>query len=272
MRNVARFLAIAPVCVALALFGPQIAAHALLSLGFASAAACFFDDPDWRAAALSSAGRWDAAGEIYARDEARAYNLGTALAHAGRFDDALAAFERALAAHPDDEDAAFNKALLEAALQKPPSSASGGVNGVRANSAASKAGGARERPVSEGQNSGSGDGLAAGRNTESGGEAGGGAAKQGAGEEGAHFSRAIASGAAGASGGEGRSGDQTNVTELLRERERRMGRRLEAGRVHPSLEWLQTLPDDPGRFLKLKILAEKMRRLHDAGGPMLEDD
>lgn len=272
MRNVARFLAVAPLCAALVAFGPQLAAHALLSLGFASPAARLFDDPDWKGAALYSAGRWNEAANIFASDASRAYNLGNALAHAGRYDEALTAFERALAANPDDEDAAYNKALLEAALQRTPTSASGGVDGVRANSAASKAGGARERPVSEGQNSGSGDGLAAGRNTDSAGDAGGGAAKQGAGDEGANFSRAIASGAAGASGGEGRTGDQTNVTELLRERERRMGRRLEAGHVHPSLEWLQTLPDDPGRFLKLKIRAEKMRRLHEAGGPIAEDD
>lgn len=272
MRRSLLLLAIAPVCAALALFGQQIAAHALLSLGFASTSARFFDDPDWKGAALYAAGRWNEAAESFERDAASAYNLGIALARAGRYEEAIAAFDRALAANANDEDAAFNKALLEEALRRAPAPASGGVNGVLANSPATKAGGARERPTSEGETAGLGEGLAAGLETQSGGGAGGAAPKEGKANEAANFSRVVAAGAAADADGAGRSGDHTNVAELLRERERRMARRMQVGGVHPSLEWLHALPDDPGRFLKLRILAEKMRRLRAAGGPLREDD
>jgi len=274
MTRLAYVLAIAPICAALVLFGPQVAAHALLSLGFASTAARVFDDPAWKGAAHYAAGRWNEAAEAFAADAASAYNLGDALARAGRYEEAIAAFDRALAANADDEDAAFNKALLEAALQGEHKTASGGA--IAANSRAVKAGGSRDRPQTDDRTGGSGDSLASGRESasEAGATSGGKAAKAGKGDgESSADSRAAAAGAAAASDGAGRSGDlNALVGELLRERESRVRRRLQAGAVHPSLEWLQTLPDDPGRFLKLRILAEKARRLQAGGGPVPEDD
>lgn len=275
MRRAALALVIAPVCVALVLFGPQIAAHALLSLGLPSSAARLFGDPAWKGAALYADGRWNDAADAFAQDWASAYNLGNALARAGRYEEAIAAFDRALAVNADDVDAAFNKSLLEAALKGDPAPVAGGVNGVVANSPATKTGGSRDRPPSFGETGGSGAGLAAGRETESGGGDGGAASKDGRAEgETMRFRRATATGAAGAADGDGRTGAdlQTSMAELLRERNNRMRRRLTEGGVHPSLEWLQALPDDPGRFLKLRILAEKMRRLKANGGPIPEDD
>lgn len=275
MRRAAFFLAIAPGLVALVLFGPRIMGRALLSLGFASPAARVFEDPAWKGAALYAAGRWDEAAQSFARDAASAYNLGNALTQAGRYEEAIAAFDRALAVHADDDDAAFNKALVEAALRRDQKPAGDGATGVSAVSAATKTGGSRDRTPTEGQTSGIGGGLASGRETQAGSSAPGSAAKDGKGggasESEGHA--AAASGAAGASEGAGRSGDANGlVTELLRERESRMRRRLQIGSVHPSPDWLQALPDDPGRFLKLRILAEKARRLRAAGGPVPEDD
>lgn len=275
MKRLALFLAIAPLGVALVLFGPQIAGHALFALGFPSAAAHVFDDSAWRGAAFSAAGEWEKAATAFGKDPGSAYNLGHALARAGRFEEAITAFERVLAAHPDDEDAAFNKALLEAALhgeQKPPS---GGVRGVDANSPTSKAGGSRDRPLTAGHTSGTGEGLAAGRETQSEAGAGGKGAKEGkAATESTNDAHAAATGAAGAGGGgAGQSADLSPlIAELLHEREARVRRRLQIGGVHPSLEWLRTLTDDPGRFLKIRIRAEKARRLREAGGPIPEDD
>lgn len=273
MRRTAQFLAIAPALVALALFGQQMLGHALLSVGLASAAAQVFDDPAWKGAALYAAGRWNEAAKAFAVDAASAYNLGNALARAGRFAEAIAAFDRALAAHPDDEDAAFNKALLEAALQREPKPASGGAEGVFANSPGTKAGGSRDRPPTEGRTSGFGEGLASGRETQSPDGATGSAAKEGSGHGAPGDQSHAAGGAAGSSEGVGGFGDMNSlVTQLMRARENRGQRRLQAGSVHPSAEWLQALPDDPGRFLKLRILAEKARRLRAAGGPIPEDD
>lgn len=275
MKRAALILAIAPLCVALILFGPRLAAHALLSAGLASPAAALFDDPAWKGAALYAAGRWKEAAEAFAREPISAYNLGNALARDGRFEEAIAAFDRALAANANDEDAAFNKALLEAALQGSSAPAGGGVTGVIANSPATKAGGSRDRAPSEGQTGGAGAGLAAGHETEGDGGPSGSAAKDGKGDsDAANFKRVMAGGAASGSDGAGRSGadSQSNVAALLLERNNRMRRRLTEGGVHPSLEWLQALPDDPGRFLKLKIRAEKLRRLRAGGGQTAEDD
>jgi Ca-activated chloride channel family protein len=276
MRRAALCLAIASFCAALVLIGPQVAAHALLSLGFPSAAARLFDDPAWKGAALAQAGRWSEAAEAFASAPASVYNLGSALARAGRYEDAIAAFDRALAADARDEDAAFDKALLEAALHREPRTASGGGDAIAANSPATKAGGSRDRPPTGGQTGGSGDGLASGRETisKTGVNSGGKAAKEGkGGGDPTSDGRGVATGAAGASEGAGRSGGlRADVAALLQERESGVRRRLQAGAVQPSLEWLQTLPDDPGRFLKLRILAEKARRLQAAGGAIPEDD
>jgi Ca-activated chloride channel family protein len=276
MRRLALFFALAPLGVALLLFGTQFAGHALLSLGLAPAAARIFDDPAWKGAAFADAGRWEEAAAAFANDPGSAYNLGCALARAGRFGEAIAAFDRALTARPDDEDAAFNKSLLEAALQGGDKPAGGGVRGVDANSPTSKAGGSRDRPQTEGHTSGTGEGLAAGRETQSEAGAGGKGAKEGKGASATtDDTHAAATGAAGASGlgGAGKTADLSPlIAELLRERESRVRRRLQIGGVHPSLGWLRTLTDDPGRFLKIRILAEKARRLREAGGPIPEDD
>jgi Ca-activated chloride channel family protein len=234
-----------------------------------------FGDPAWKGSAFIASGRWREAATAFAGDPASAYNHGVALARTGRIEEAIAAFDRALAVHPDDEDAAFNKALLEAARQDDRKTPGGGVRGVDANSPTSKAGGSRDRPPTEGHTSGTGEGLAAGRETQSEGGAGGKGAKEGKGASAtADGNHAVATGAAGAAGGgAGQSADLSPlIAELLREREARVRRRLQIGGVHPSLEWLKTIPDDPGRFLKVRILAEKARRLREAGGPIPEDD
>jgi hypothetical protein len=51
-----------------------------------------------------------------------------------------------------------------------------------------------------------------------------------------------------------------------------MRRRQQEANIHPSVEWLETFPDDPGAFLRARIEAEKLRRLNASGGPIPEDD
>jgi len=274
MKRAAMLIFVISIVALSYLIGAPLVARALFYYGFPLAAANFLSDPVWKGATLYAAGKWNEAAESFAHDGSSNYNLGNALVRAGRYSEAIEAYERALTIDPDDVDARYNKALIEAALQKDSTAVSGRPESSISPSPAIKAGGSRDRPPTDGGPGGAGEGLASGNQTKGQSSAGGKVSKDGVhaatpGEQ----NSGISDGAAGAFGGAGRTGEvQPNFPDLLQERESRMRRRQQEANVHPSLDWLQTLPDDPGLFLKAKIIAEKARRLKDAGGPIPEDD
>ena len=83
-------------------------------------AAKLFEDPAWRAAALYRAQDYAGAAEMLNGQEGTEarYNLGNALARAGQLEQALAAYDEALAAQPDHEDARFNRDLVAKLLEQ----------------------------------------------------------------------------------------------------------------------------------------------------------
>lgn len=82
-------------------------------------AAQLFDDPAWKAAAQYRAGRYEDALKTLRNGKAPdPYNLGNALAQSGRLPEAVKAYEDALARDPGNKDAAYNKKIVEEALQK----------------------------------------------------------------------------------------------------------------------------------------------------------
>jgi len=95
-----------------------------LQSGDPAAAAATFERRDWRAAAAYEAGDFDSAlAELEqsaetpdSRDTATAYNRGNALAHLGRLDAAIAAYDQALEVDPDDADARYNRDLIQQLL------------------------------------------------------------------------------------------------------------------------------------------------------------
>ncbi len=91
-----------------------------LDAGDPARAAELFEDPAWRATASYRSENFEAAanqfGEIKSSDGY--YNLGNALARQGLLSEAIEAYDEALSLNPGDEDAAFNKKLIEDLLQQ----------------------------------------------------------------------------------------------------------------------------------------------------------
>lgn len=78
------------------------------------------DDPDWKGSALYRSGNYDTAAEQFAHSpSANAdYNRGNALARKGDLKEALNAYDAALKKNPDDQDARFNRDLVQKLLEK----------------------------------------------------------------------------------------------------------------------------------------------------------
>lgn len=82
-----------------------------------SQAAEKFENPDWKAAAQYKAGDLDKASAQF-QQAGNAYNQGNTLAKKGQLKEALAAYEQAVRENPYDNDAKFNKELVEKELEK----------------------------------------------------------------------------------------------------------------------------------------------------------
>lgn len=79
-----------------------------------------FDNPNWRAAAQYKAGEYQRAAETL-KDTQTAeghYNRGNALAQAGQLQEALQAYQQALKLDPGNQDAQYNKDLVEKKLKE----------------------------------------------------------------------------------------------------------------------------------------------------------
>ncbi|MEM9301399.1 MAG: tetratricopeptide repeat protein, partial [Pseudomonadota bacterium] len=84
------------------------------------AAANLAEDPLLRGNAHYRNGDFEAAAQAFERASGPdgAYNLGNALAQQQRYEEALAAYDRALADVPDMEDAIYNRELVEKLLEE----------------------------------------------------------------------------------------------------------------------------------------------------------
>ena len=78
-----------------------------------------FENPAWKATASYRAENFDAASQTFSTltTPDAAYNTGNALAKAGKYEEAINAYEKSLEQDPDQDDAKFNKALVEELLK-----------------------------------------------------------------------------------------------------------------------------------------------------------
>ena len=95
-------------------------AYELLEEGLSAEAAQTFDDTTWRGIAAYKARKYEEALQYWSKEESPItfYNRGNALARSGRLTEALQAYDQALAAKPDWEDAKFNRDLVAKLLNE----------------------------------------------------------------------------------------------------------------------------------------------------------
>ena len=143
----------------------------MLEDGNAADAAELFEDPRWRAVANYRAGEYtgSAAGFANQEDTQSLYNLGNALARLGEFDSAIDAYEEVLELDPANEDAMYNRDLLQDLLQQQDSQS--GEQGNQENASESGGGAQQSEGASQsdqaGQEGQSGDPGAEGEQGES---------------------------------------------------------------------------------------------------------
>jgi Ca-activated chloride channel homolog len=95
-------------------------AQAAYSQGDFNKAAELFENSDWKAAAHYKAGAFDKALENLKENPSANsyYNQGNALAQSGQLKEALESYKKSLKLNPNDEDAKYNKELIEKELEK----------------------------------------------------------------------------------------------------------------------------------------------------------
>ena len=92
----------------------------MLEQGDAAAAADTFKDPNRKGTAHYQAGQFKESAEQFSnqQDSTAMYNRGNALARAGEFKQASESYAKSLALNPDNQDAVFNKQLIDQLLEQ----------------------------------------------------------------------------------------------------------------------------------------------------------
>ena len=99
---------------------PDQQGYDALQQGEPERAATLFENPQWQGVAQYRSGDYSSAYQRFSADQSPrgSYNRGNTLALQGKFKEAIAAYDATLEVSPGDEDAAFNKALLEKLLEQ----------------------------------------------------------------------------------------------------------------------------------------------------------
>jgi Ca-activated chloride channel family protein len=235
--------------------------RALYHAGLPGAAALVMDGPAWTAAAHYEAERYQEAAEAFrAADFAgQLYDLGTSLARAGRLREAAEALDAALVRDPNDEDARFNLALVEAMLREGRADGPDARNAARAGADENKRSNSAS-PDAENDVVSTGAGAAGDRDSGKEAENAGPSrvTRVGRAEQSNRSMEAgKASGSIGSAEGAGRTGDANrNVAKPPEQLAHRLAP-MTLKTMAASTRWLETLPDDPGVYLRRRIEHER---------------
>jgi Ca-activated chloride channel family protein len=228
----------------------------------AERAAELFENPEWRSAAQYRAGQFEAsAGSLANIDSAAGhYNRGNALAKAGQLPAAIGAYDRALELDPSNEDARYNRDLVEQFLednpqQQQPQNQGQGEQGQQGDSDQSQGQSGEQQEGSEGADEQQSEQGQQGETGES--QASDGAQEQPdpsdaeqPGEEGAEQN---------ANAGEQASEEATANAAGPEDVE-------EWASEQAAEQWLRRVPQDPGGLLRRKFLYQYQRLGVDQNG------
>lgn len=244
---------------------PDQQAADLLEAQRPAEAAARFQDPAWRSWAQFQAEQFEASVAGYAHiveqnpnSADNHYNHGTALAAAGRYDEALEAFEQALTRQPDHHGARHNRAQVEALLERLAEEARQAELAAEQDQAGEPADGDSARTEPEG----SAESPASQPSGEAAGDAVEARAQPGSDEPGAPLPESVTPGQTGdalASGdsaaisspADGARASEPGATPTQpQEREQRQALQ----------QWLEDIPDNPGELLRRKFLHQHMQQ------------
>ena len=263
---------------------PDQRGEAELRAGHAAAAARTYADPRRKAWAQLKAGDNRAAADSYAGLDApeAPYNRGNALVRAGALQQALGAYDEALATNPVDRDAQHNRDLVAKALQAQQRPAT-----LQGKTASPTAGGAGAQPTAQPasgpqgqepqnaspQDSGSrqpaaqpqvGRATGPGPAAPDGGVGNSAGAIGGADANGKEAKQAAAGGRVDANSPDNAAQAERDVLSATRSRSGlRTGRDTPPPRTEQQLaedQWLRRLPDDSSGLLRRKFLIQHLRR------------
>lgn len=244
---------------------PGDVGRALYHAGLPGLAGLFLAGPLWTGARLYAQGRFGEAAAAFesAPFGAAEYNRGTSLARAGDLAGSVRALETALQLDPNDEDARYNLALVESLKAKRERTERDAQNAANADASKQKRGGEAPSSAENDVNS-LGEGAAgdrdSGREATSPGRAQ--VSRMGRAEQ-SHLSEVTseARGAISAAAGAGRTGRQdAKVAKSFDQMVKLPKRSFSQQTVQPTPQWLETIADDPGRFIALKLAAERAGR------------
>jgi Ca-activated chloride channel family protein len=226
-------------------------------------AAELFEDSEWRAVAGYEAGAYaDSAAGFAERGDTRSlYNLGNALARQGEFETAIDAYEEVLELEPDNEDAAYNRDLLEQLMSQSQQEQQG--EGEQQQSS--------DQSGSESQQSG-GENSSEQQNQEDSSQSDSESGEQNASQREQEMSeedmKALqeelqrAAEEAEQSEGESRQLTPAELEQLRREQEQQQAME----------QWLRRIPNDPGGLLRRKFRYQYQRMGRDQDGNNLWPD